>query len=73
MNDHCPVFGRGTEPGLMSAPVFLFTHAVEKRLSDSLRSSFVFAAYEKYASFLMTSRALHPGIFEPSVESSFRA
>jgi hypothetical protein len=28
-----------------------------------LRSSFVFAAYERYASFLMTSRALHPGIF----------
>jgi hypothetical protein len=50
--------------------------AVEKRLSSvagllrrtgksaALRASFVFAAYDKYASFLMILRALHLRIFE---------
>jgi hypothetical protein len=68
MNDHCPVFGRGTKPGLWSAPVFSFA----SRLKNAHLLRCVTPAYEKYASFLMTSRVLHPGIFESSVGLSFR-
>jgi len=56
-----------------------FYQAVEKRPpsvagllrrtgpSLALRSSFVTAAYEKYASFLIISRALHLNVFEQPV------
>jgi len=44
---------------------------VEKYSSAALRSSFVTAAYEKYASFLMILRALHLCIFEQPVHESF--
>jgi hypothetical protein len=38
--------------------------AVEKSTSAALHSLFVIAAYEKYASFLTISRALHLCVFE---------
>jgi hypothetical protein len=41
--------------------------AVEKHASAALRSLFVTAAYEKYASFLTISCALHLRIFEQPV------
>jgi hypothetical protein len=45
--------------------------AVEKRPSAALCSSLVFAAYEKYASFLMILRALHLNVFEQPVKKIF--
>jgi hypothetical protein len=45
--------------------------AVEKHPSAALRSSCVMAAYEKYASFLTISRAVHPGIFEQPAKMDF--
>lgn len=45
--------------------------AVEKRPSAALRSLFVIAAYQKYASFLTTSRALHLRVFEQPDQRDF--
>ena len=45
--------------------------AVEKRSSAALRSLFVFAAYQKYASFLTISRALHLRGFEQPEQRDF--
>jgi hypothetical protein len=43
--------------------------AVEKRPPAALRSLFVIAAYQKYASCLMIVRVLHPRAFEkPDLE-----
>jgi hypothetical protein len=50
---------------------FCFYQAVEKRPSAALRSSFVTAAYGKYASFLMIVRALHLDIFEQPAKKTF--
>jgi hypothetical protein len=73
-----PSSGGEQNPAYMSAPVFSF-QAVEKYPSVALHLAFITAAYKTYASFLMTSRALHPGpssavallrrmdIFEPPV------
>jgi hypothetical protein len=43
-----------------------YWQAAEKRPSAALPSSFVIAAYVKYASFLRISGALHLSIFEQS-------
>jgi hypothetical protein len=44
----------------------LFYQAVQKRPSAALRSSWITAAYKKYALFRMISHALHLSIFEQS-------
>jgi len=49
----------------------MLEQAVEKRPSAALHSSCFTAAYEKYASFLMISRALHLSIFEQPALTDF--
>ena len=67
-----PPSGGEQNPAYCLLRFFLFTQAVLKCPSAALYSSCVIVAYEKYASFLMTSRALHPNIFEPPVNVVFK-
>jgi len=51
--------------------MFFYGQTVEKHASAALRSSFVTAAYKKYASFLMISRVLHLHVFEQPEQEGF--
>jgi hypothetical protein len=51
--------------------MFFYFQAAPKGTSAALRSPFVTAAYQKYASFLRVLRALHLHTFEQPVQEGF--